>query len=190
MKSWVLKVSLTEERRLWRIFDVPGECAAFDFCAAILSAFDTCACHLFHLEDGDVIYHVYPPEFPDDRHHDLLLEDYTVDELDLRPGKLLKMCYDYGIYQQFDIECLETGESSGSKTLPVLLDGNGCGMIEDVDAQELSGLIDRSENDPDFQFYYEAKRKPWVWNDFDKQSISLRMKREIPDIRNGYFDED
>ena len=126
--AYILRVSYDGEPRLWRTMLVPGNCSAFDLCAAILSAFDTCAYHLFHLQDDGAMYNVYEPDYADGRYDQRLLTEHIVDDLRLSEGSEMTLCYDYGLYQQFIIDCEQVTEVEGRSLLPRVLDGHGCGL--------------------------------------------------------------
>ena len=188
--AYVLRITYDGDPRLWRSMLVPGDCSAFDLCAAILSAFDTCAYHLFHLQDSGVMYNVYPPDFADDRYDQRLLSEHTVDELGLAEGSEMTLCYDYGNYQQFTIDCEEVTSFDGRSVLPKVTGGYGCGIIDDVDGDTLSGMIDRAEKDDSYFEPYPAKRRKWLWKNFDPVKADSALRREIRKIRDAYLEDE
>ena len=188
--AYILRVSYDGEPRLWRTMLVPGNCSAFDLWAAILSAFDTCAYHLFHLQDDGAMYNVYEPDYADGRYDQRLLTEHIVDDLGLSEGSEMSLCYDYGLYQQFIIDCEQVTEVEGRSLLPRVLDGHGCGIMDDVDSDTLRQMIDRAERDGSFSLPYPAKRKKWIWNSFDADKVNAVLKREINRIRKGYLEDE
>ena len=92
--------------------------------------------------------------------------------------------------QQFVIDCEQVTETESRSLLPKVLDGHGCGIMDDVDGDTLRQMIDRAERDEGLSLPYPAKRKKWIWNSFDADKANAVLKREISRIRKGYLEDE
>lgn len=174
--------------KIWREAQVSSNYRLDQLGYLILAAFDTTASHLFLFKYNGDTYDL-PDEYCDS---DELLDVamFRLRQLGMRAGDTMKMIYDFGTEQVFhlvlqDVAPMPKGES---RRYPLISDGAGKGIIDDMSADELSELIEQidREGHADESVYDWRGEGPWDYRDFDLESANARLKGEIRQIERAY----
>lgn len=184
------------EQKIWRKAQVSSLCRLDQLGYLVLAAFDTRACHLFAFEFAGRQYKLPDEEFEAEDGQNLC--SVRLNQLKMKPGNCLRMIYDFGLEQVFQLQLVseETMPRGQGRSFPRLLDGAGRGILDDVPAFELKQLveqIDRSgrTNQP---VYYDDDdddeyRLPWDYRTFDLKVANMVLKTKIRRIEKGFRED-
>ena len=175
------------EDKIWRKIAVSSNYRLDQLGYAILAAFDTMAYHLFEFHyDGERF------EIPNEDAFEELIDMavFKLHQLKLENGDRIRMDYDFGTTQTFWIELVDVedmGRGQGTR-YPYIIDGAGCGIIDDMSLEELQELIEQIDNkgQTDDPIYYQNRPFPWDYRWFDLDNINALLKGEIEIIEDGY----
>ena len=175
------------EDKIWRKVAVSSNYRLDQLGYTVLAAFDTMAYHLFEFFYDNKRFEI-PNEDAFDEQIDMA--DFKLHQLELKIGDCIRMDYDFGTTQTFLIELINIeaiGRGQGRK-YPYVLEGAGCGIIDDMSSDELQELIEEIDatgktKEP---FYYQDRPIPWDYRLFNLDCINSLLKGEIEFIEEGY----
>lgn len=187
------------DNRIWRDIAVSSNYRLADLGYAVLATFDTRAYHLFEMKFRDVNFvlseeDIYDISFSKAGHCKLLF-DCKIGELMMEPGESIEMIYDLGCEQVFDIKLMgiEAMPRGHGTAYPKVLDGAGCGIIEDMSADELLEVIKKIDSGESSGIHYSNldpsprfKIPEWDYRKYDLKSDNILFKGEIGLIREAY----
>ena len=187
------------DNRIWRDIAVSSNYRLADLGYAVLATFDTRAYHLFEMKFRDMIFVLSEEDIYDmpssKAGHCKLLFDCKVGELMMEPGESIKMIYDLGCEQVFGIKLMEIEAMprGHGAAYPKVLDGAGCGIIDDISADELLEVIKKIDSGEGSGIYYSKHDLPphfeipeWDYRKYDLKSDNTLFKGEIDLIREAY----
>jgi len=180
------------EDKLWREAQISSNAHLCDLGYMILATFDTMAYHLFNITYKGVTY-----ELPSDEEE--VAEGKCVffvklSELNLKIGDKLKMIYDFGCDQEFEIKVTDIqpmGRGQG-RAYPKIIAGEGRGIIDDMSADDLTGLIQRIDKTGSSGIQYAGdgiifdNMPNWDYRNYSLEYDNCLLKGIIARIAEGY----
>ena len=175
------------EDKIWRKIAVSSNYRLDQLGYAILAAFDTMAYHLFEFHYGGERFEI-PNEDAFEEQIDMAM--FKIHQLKLKIDDRIRMDYDFGTTQTFWIELVnveDMGRGQGTR-YPYIIDGAGCGIIDDLSSEELQELIAQIDNKgrTDDLIYYNNRTFPWDYRWFNLDNTNALFKGEIRMIEEGY----
>ncbi len=180
------------DNKIYRVFEVSSNYTLAKLGYVVLASFRTYACHLFFIEHKGVRYET-------DIEHDWdspLMRDFKLSSLSLQCGERLKMVYDFGCEQEFDIVLTDIRDmqKNSGRSYPRVIDGAGKGIIEDMPAYELLKIIKKTtlDNRSDFEMMTESGDVvAWDFRDYEIDEDNNLLKSAVRDIQLSYeaYDE-
>ena len=180
------------EDRIWREAQISSNAHLCDLGYMILATFDTMAYHLFNISYKGVTYEL--PSDEEDIPEDKCVFFVKLSELNIAVGDKLSMLYDFGCGQKFDIEVTDIqpmGRGQG-RAYPKIIAGEGCGIIDDMTAHELTEVIRKIDKIgtsgikyprfPDLFRYLPD----WDYRNYDMAADNYLLKGRIDRIAEGY----
>ena len=180
------------EEKIWREAQISSNAFLCDLGYMILATFDTMAYHLFNITYRGVRY-----ELPSDEEEipgDRCVFFVKLSELNLQIGDKLKMLYDFGCDQIFDIEVTDIqpmGRGQG-RAYPKIIAGEGRGIIDDMFACELAELIHQIDETGLSGIKYSSdgiineKMPDWDYRNYSLKIDNALLKVSIGGIAEGY----
>ena len=187
------------EDKIWRIAEVSSNYTLAKLGYMVLATFDTMAYHMFEMHYKGVSYLLTEEEIEAIEDFDkegiyLLLHMYNINKLKMRIGDVIKMIYDLGCEQVFNIELVEISEmqKGQGRAYPKIIDGAGHGIIDDMSVDELLDVINRTDTDGHSEVYYSPYGfegvPEWDYRNFSIKYDNLLLKGMIERIQCGYED--
>ena len=175
------------EDKIWRKIAVSSNYRLDQLGYAILAAFDTMAYHLFEFHYDGERFEI-PNEDALEEQIDMAV--FKLHQLKLNIGDRIRMDYDFGTTQTFWIELVnveDMGRGQGTR-YPYIIEGAGCGIIDDMSPEELRELIEQIDNkgQTDDPIYYHNRTFPWDYRWFNLDNTNALFKGEIRMIEEGY----
>lgn len=175
------------EDKIWRKVAVSSNYRLDQLGYTVLAAFDTMAYHLFEFYYDDERFEI-PNEDAETEQIDMAA--FKLHQMDLKIGDRIRMDYDFGTPQTFRIELIgvEDMERGQGRRYPYIVEGAGCGIIDDISSDELQELIAQIDKTGKTQepIYYNNRVMPWDYRWFDLDNINALFKGEIELIEDGY----
>lgn len=176
------------ENRIWRVLQISSNAYLSQLGYTILATFDTMAYHLFSIAYNDTIF-----ELPDED-EEIVPEEclfcMKLADLELSVGNRMEMVYDFGCEQTFTIEVTDISPMprGSGRAYPKIMMGEGCGIVDDLSADELLEIIHAIDEDGESSFYYEGKCPDVLWDyrKYDLIADNVLLKGEIENIADGY----
>lgn len=173
--------------KIWRKIAVSSNYRLDQLGYTVLAAFDTMAYHLFEFYYDGERFEI-PNEDAFEEQIDMAV--FKLHQLKLKIGDRIRMDYDFGTTQTFWIELLnveDMGRGQGTR-YPYIIDGAGCGIIDDMSSEELQELIAQIDNkgQTDDPIYYNNRTFPWDYRWFNLDNTNALFKGEIRMIEEGY----
>lgn len=116
-------------------------------------------------------------------------------ELGLKIGEKLMMDYDFGCTQEFEIEVTDIepmGRGQG-RAFPIIIAGEGRGIIDDMSADELIDVIHRIDETGSCDIRYSGDvvsfvddLPTWDYRKYDIKIDNALLKGRIDIITDGY----
>lgn len=192
MATQVYTFKITYEgcnNKIWRTFEVSSNYDLARLGYMILASFDTKAYHLFTIEHKGIVYETAIENCGDSP----LLQDVKLSSLNLQIGEHLKMIYDFGCEQVFDIEfmCAVNMLRGKGTSYPKVIDGVGRGIIDDMHVDELMEIIKATDKSgkSDFKVWVsETHEIIWDYRDYNIKYDNALLKGEILTIQENYED--
>lgn len=106
----------------------------------------------------------------------------------------MKMIYDFGCEQKFDIELIGKADMLRGKgtSYPKVIDGAGRGIIDDMPVDELMAIIDAMDKNGKSDYKIRTEYGNiiiWDYRDYNMSSDNCLLKGEIQMIRDGYEED-
>ncbi len=161
------------ENKIWRTIDIPSDNTIARLGYSILATFDTLAYHLFEMTYKDIIYinTEEDAEYLEDGENYAILRDTPLNGLGITVGEHILMRYDFDCNQLFDIELIAVRnmKSGNEITYPIVIDGDGFGIIDDMPSDELLKLIHKIDAEGKSGFVYEEQgyEQEWDYRNYD-----------------------
>ncbi len=191
MRAQILTFHVTYkglEDKIWRDVQVSSTSCLDQLCYLVLAAFDTMAYHLFDVQCGQQHY-----QLPDE---DLEEEDFLdvgvfhLYQFKLKPGDEMTMNYDFGVGQVFRMVLVsaEPMPTGGSKHYPIIADGAGSGILDDLHVSEMAELVAQidARGCTDTPVFYQDREEPWDYRRFDLKEANAHLKERLREIADGY----
>lgn len=197
MKVLKLRVGIEGlEEKIWREIEVLEKSTVADLAYTILATFNSLAYHLYDLEYKGKTYHcgICIEEAPDQAN----VINATITEISkmcLEKEDTLKMTYDYGSTNTFNIKVLDIQELEKvqSENYPKVVAGAGLGMLDDIADFELKEIVEDTDKKGESKHYftpgYESD-KYYDYRVFDLEANNLGLKKIIEEIKAGYEQEE
>lgn len=129
------------ENKIWREIQISENSFLCNLGYTVLATFDTMAYHLFYIEHNGIEYEL--PDEDEEVAADECVFCVKLSDLKLKMGDCLKMVYDFGCEQVFNIEITDISpmQKGSGRAYPKVTAGEGMGIIDDMAAFELLELI-------------------------------------------------
>jgi hypothetical protein len=118
------------EERIWRRMNIRSTVTLGEMSFIILASMQATMSHLYRITYKNTRFELNIPSYPVDPTHDV--DHVMLAELPLKEGDTLKLDYDFGEDWAFDIVIESLKPYDGDVDLPIILDGQGYGIIEDM----------------------------------------------------------
>lgn len=180
------------DNKIYRVFEVSSNYTLAQLGYVILASFRTNAYHLFSIEYKGTVYETdieYDGASP-------LMREVKLSSMSLQCGEHLKMIYDFGCEQEFDIVLtdIQPMPKHRGRAYPRVIEGEGLGIIDDMPADELLNIINKTDCDgkSDFKITTEFGNDIiWDYRDYRIDDDNCLLKGSIEQIQRGYEqDED
>lgn len=177
------------ENRIWREAQISENSYLSKLGCMVLATFETRAYHLFLIEYNGVIYDLPSDETiikPEECLFCVKLKD-----LNLSVGDKLKMIYDFGYEQTFDIEVTDISPMSRGtgRAYPKILHGEGRGILDDVPVEDLLELIRKTDEYGKSDFIIESRfghEYAWDYRNYSLDTDNCLLKGETERIEYAY----
>lgn len=172
------------DKVIWRDVAVYKNMPLNELAYLILTAFDTMANHLYVIRSvGEEFSEGTWEEF---KGYDA--RKTTLADLHLMKGDTLEMEYDIGCGQLFNIMVLGERACEAICKVPVILDGNGCGIIDDRSVLDIIYYVEQIDlvGKTVEPIYYKDRVDPWDYRNFDIDTINRTLKAEMTKLEMVY----
>lgn len=175
------------ENKIWRKAEVSSNYRLDRLGYMVLAAFDTMAYHLFAFHYNGRQFDLPGIDAPRDC---VDMGQFKLGELGLQVGDRIQMDYDFGTTQTFWIELIDIADMKRGrgKHYPYIVEGAGQGIIDDMYVEDLAELIEQIDRNgkTDEPIYYNERRLPWDYRQFDLDCMNCLLKVELQAIEAGY----
>lgn len=186
-KVYRFEVKLNElEDKIWRVIDVSSLTTLSKFGCTNIVAFDGEGSHLFCVHVRNIGYDMYI-----ESDNNLNARDFKLSELDLEIGDVINVTYDFGSGWKFKaklVDVTEMGRGMGRK-YPLIIDGHGNGIIEDLFPSQLEDIIENFEKtgvpyilqdlETEEEYIYDPSR-------FSVKYLNMYLKDKVLDLEETY----
>ena len=177
------------EGKIWRVAEVSSNNTLAQLGYTILVTFDTLAYHLFSISYKGVSYELDTDEEEID--DALRLCGVKLSALNLQIGDQLKMTYDFGREQIFDIELtgVQDMPRGRGRAYPRIAAGEGRGIIDDLPADELLKMIREIDRTGVSRFQYMTASQemiPWDYREYDLEMDNALLKGGVHRVQDAY----
>lgn len=153
----------------------------------VLASFQTKAYHLFGIEHKGVFYET---DIENDKESPPM-RNVKLSSMSLQCGEHLKMIYDFGCEQEFDIvlEDIQPMPKHRGRAYPRVIECAGWGIIDDMPAFELLKIINKIDRDgkSDFEITSELGNVMiWNYSNYRMDCDNHLLKGDAESIRYGY----
>lgn len=192
--------------KIWRTSAVSSNYTLAQLGYLVLATFDTMAYHLFEMKYKNTTYFLTEEDFEDLPFEEAeqfdLLGLTKIGKLGMHAGDVIEMIYDQGCCQMFEITLLKISDmpKGCGRAYPKISDGAGCGIVDDMSAEELAEIIRKIDLDGHSGIYYSSSGfvdvPEWDYRNYRIDLDNALLKGTIERIRNGYenyedeYDED
>ncbi len=153
----------------------------------VLVALDTMTYHLFDFYVNGVHYEIPDEDNPSPQ---VDMANFRLEELGLAAWDRMQMDYDFGATQTFWLELTNTEDMKQScgKRYPRILEGAGCGILDDVSREELAELMAQIDQNgqTDEPIYDQERSIPWDYRRFDLDGVNGLLKSNIKHVEESY----
>ena len=181
------------ENKIWRVIEINNRMTVADLAYTILATFNSLACHLYKINYNGNIYDCwnYPEENPI---FDNLINAVAtrLSSPSLKENATMDMVYDFGSTTTFIITYLDYEELKNyndAKNYPLIVDGEGLGMIEDISSYELKDIVLETDklgySNSYFTLGYGTNKK-YDYRKYNLKTDNKNLKGLILLIKNGY----
>lgn len=184
-----LKITYADcDNRIWREAQISDNSYFNKLGYMVLATFDTLAYHLFNIEYNGVIFEL-PSEDTITQPEECLF-CVKLKDLKLSVGDKLRMIYDFGCEQMFDIEVVDISPMArGTGTAyPKILRGEGRGVLDNVSAWETLEIIKQIDKTgkSEHSVQTEYGSQFWDYRDYSLDLDNGLLKGEIARIEDAY----
>lgn len=177
------------ENRIWREAQISENSYLSKLGCMVLATFETRAYHLFNIEYKGVLF-----DLPSDDTRikpEECLFCVKLKDLKLSVGDKLKMIYDFGYEQTFDIEVTDISPMSRGtgRAYPKILHGEGRGILDDVPVEDLLELIRKTDEYGKSDFIIESRfghEYAWDYRNYSLDTDNCLLKGETERIEYAY----
>ena len=180
------------EDKIWRKIEITDRRTVADLAYTILATFDSLAYHLYNIKYKNHIFDCWicAKENPD---YDNLTNATIIKlkDLELEENDTMEMEYDYGSTTTFKITYLESRDATEYEgyLYPVIVDGAGRGMLDDMCDFELKEIVDDIDKKGYSEHYVTSgyeKYEKYDYRKFNIKTNNKKLKGLILEIKNGY----
>ncbi len=181
------------EDRIYRVAEVSSNSTLAQLGYVVLSSFDTMAYHLFEMTYNGTRYALDAEDFEFDDDDENYLFETKLSSLKMSVGEHIKMIYDFGCDQMFDIELTAVNEMKrgAGRRYPQIIDGAGRGIIDDMPAFELLELIHEIDEKGSCDVVYDKYghgTRTWDYREYNIEYDKALLKGEVERIQYSYED--
>ena len=177
------------ENRIWREAQISENSYLSKLGCMVLATFETRAYHLFNIEYNGVLC-----DLPSDDTRikpEECLFCVKLKDLKLSVGDKLKMIYDFGYEQTFDIEVTDISPMSRGtgRAYPKILHGEGRGILDDVPVEDLLELIKKTDENGKSDYIIESRfdhEYAWDYRNYSLDTDNCLLKGETERIEYAY----
>lgn len=190
---YTLKIKYIDcENKIWREAQISSNAHLCGLGYMILATFDTMAYHLFNISYKGVTFEL--PSDEEEISEDKCLFFVKLSELNFQIGDKLTMIYDFGCDQEFEIEVTDIqpmGRGQG-RAYPKIIAGEGRGIIDDMSADDLTGLIQQIDKTGSSGIQYAGdgiifdNMPDWDYRNYSLEYDNCLLKGIIARIAEGY----
>lgn len=175
------------DNKIYRVFEASSNNTLAQLGYIVLASFRTKAYHLFNIEYRGTVYET---DIENDGESPLMRE-VKLSSMSLQRFEHLKMIYDFGCEQEFDIVLtdIQPMPKHRGRAYPRVIEGAGWGIIDDMPAFELLKIINRIDRDgkSDFEITSELGNVMiWDYRNYRMDCDNYLLKGDAENIRYGY----
>ena len=189
------------DNRIWRIVSVSSNYTFADLGYLVLATFETMGKHLFEMTLRNIFFFLDEDDLKglayDENTVYSLMRLYKIGKrrFALKIGDVIKMTYDFGCCQNFNIELLRISDllKGSGPAYPKIIDGAGRGIIEGINAAKLLKIIKKIDESGHSGIYYstfktfKANNIPeWDYRDYSVKENNALLRGRIYGIREKY----
>lgn len=180
------------EDSIWRVIEINDSKTLADLAYTILASFDSLAYHMYYIKLNGVTYACSERVAKD--MYDLDVKDASrvrLCNLKFNEEEQFVMEYDSGSPTIFEINYLgERGiDVFDVSSFPIVIDGGGRGMIDDVSCQDLVDIVNETDDKGYSTYFYTPgyeREEVYDYRFFDIKSTNRNLKGLILEIKDGY----
>ena len=180
------------EDKIWRVIEINDRKTVADLAYTILASFNSLAYHLYDIKYQNKTYDCWVA-IDHDHGDEKLINAVTTKLSDIyfKQNDKMTMEYDTGSPTTFIITYLGSRKRE-PKTYgyyPVIIDGSGNGMLDDVTGWELKEIVENTDKCGYSNYYYSPGYETTRKYDYRKYNIKTdnkKLKGMILEIKNGY----
>lgn len=180
------------EDKIWRKIEITDRRTIADLAYTILATFDSLAYHLYDIEYKNKVYDCWIDIEYDHRDVELVNAVTTkLSDIGLKENDTMEMKYDTSSTTTFKITYLGSRvmEKYNGKNYPYIIDGAGCGMLDDLCDFELKEIVEDIDKKGYSDHYFTPGYERTIKYDYRKFNIknnNALLKGLVLDIKNGY----
>ena len=181
------------EDKIWRKIEITDRRTVADLAYTILATFDSLAYHLYNIKYKDNIYDSWVSVEDNLNYEELTNAVITkLSSINLKENDTMEMEYDYGSTTTFKITYLGFSEFKKGNGMhyPYIIDGAGCGMIDDITSDELKDVVDNIDKTGESNYSVLCidgrHTKTYDYRKFDLKKNNLHVRRNFYKIKYGY----
>ncbi len=180
------------EESIWRVIEINDSKTLADLAYTILASFDSLAYHLYFVKLNGVTYacneHIAKDSFDQDEED---ASKVRLCNLKFNEEESFVMEYDTGSPTIFEINYLAERDIDHSDSIlfPIIIDGGGRGMIDDVSSQDLVDIVNETDEKGYSTYFYTPgyeREEVYDYRFFDIQSTNRILKGLILEMKDGY----
>ncbi len=180
------------EEKIWRKIEITDKRTVAELAYTILATFDSLAYHLYDIKYKDKIYDCWV--CIEDDHTEIPKINATTTKLSsikIKENETMEMTYDYGSPTTFIITYISEKdmEPNHQTHYPHIIDGAGCGMVDDITSDELQQIVADTDKKGKSLYYFTPGYQRNYRYDYRNYSINIDnklLKGKISVIKKGY----
>lgn len=178
------------ENKIWRKIEITDRRTVADLAYTILASFDSLAYHLYEVLHGDDRYDCMIDPIDLGKYSFKDAVKTKLSDVDFSNNKMV-MNYDFSSTTTFIIEYLGSRdlEKNNGRHYPYVIDGDGRGMLDDMSAIDLKGIVEDIDNKGYSEHYFTPGYERPIKYDYREYNIkadNVLLKGLVLDIKNGY----
>ena len=181
------------EDKIWRTVEVSSKYTIAQLGYLILHTFDTLAYHAFEFSFKDTPY-VLPMILDEcDIENAVDAAQAKLQDLNLSVGDTMKMVYDYGCSQEFDIRVISISDMAKGtgRHYPYVVEGQGRGILDDISPEQFADYIHQIDMTGESHFHVTRDGVDVIWDyrHFDLKGENILLKCGVERVRRAYEGE-